>query len=318
VRLGAQQVLRRLPINLRPWLGIKKSCNPVTLGLCLQAFTYLSSFFPEKKDFYANESRFLLDELERLQSKGYHGACWGYDFDWETRYGAIPAFVPTSVATGIISNALFQHYTVTGNTRALKLCKAAASFVLNDLRKSYQGHSFCYSYSPVDQHLVLNATMKAARILVQVYSITAESRLLDEARKTVEFVMRCQESSGAWPYAVGDSRTWVDNFHTGYILDCLEEYMRLSGDTEFQPSLEKGLKFYLKFFFDAGEVPKYYRFGYTTQAEKVALWMIQNMQDKEGFFYYQKHRYYTNKIPFMRWSNAWMFVGLSYLVLKRR
>jgi hypothetical protein len=39
--------------------------------------------------------------------------------------------------------------------------------------------------------------------------------------------------------------------------------------------------------------------------------MIQNMQDKKGFFYFRKYPNNTEKISFMRWSNAWMFVGLS-------
>ena len=46
-------------------------------------------------------------------------------------------------------------------------------------------------------------------------------------------------------------------------------------------------------------------------AKKIAKWAIGNMQDKEGYFYYQKTRWYTNKIPYMRWSQAWMFYALS-------
>jgi len=38
------------------------------------------------------------------------------------------------------------------------------------------------------------------------------------------------------------------------------------------------------------------------------------MQDIEGFFYYQKWKWYTNKIPYIRWSQAWMFYALAYLI----
>ncbi|MCK5633344.1 hypothetical protein KAH94_06320, partial [bacterium] len=37
----------------------------------------------------------------------------------------------------------------------------------------------------------------------------------------------------------------------------------------------------------------------------------------KGYFYYQKHFIYFNKISYMRWSQAWMFYALcslSYLV----
>src|SRR5947209_4368823 len=40
-RFGAQQVLRRLPVNLRPMLGIGKGVNPVTLGLALEGYAAL-------------------------------------------------------------------------------------------------------------------------------------------------------------------------------------------------------------------------------------------------------------------------------------
>jgi hypothetical protein len=49
-------------------------------------------------------------------------------------------------------------------------------------------------------------------------------------------------------------------------------------------------------------------------ALKIAEWAITNMQDETGFFYYQKTRWLTNRIPYMRWSQAWMFVALSLLM----
>ena len=42
----------------------------------------------------------------RPASPGWSHPCWGYPFDWETRYGPIPANTPTIVATGIVTNAL--------------------------------------------------------------------------------------------------------------------------------------------------------------------------------------------------------------------
>jgi len=35
------------------------------------------------------------------------------------------------------------------------------------------------------------------------------------------------------------------------------------------------------------------------------------MWSKKGYFYYQKHRFYTNKISYMRWSQAWMLLAIS-------
>jgi hypothetical protein len=50
-------------------------------------------------------------------------------------------------------------------------------------------------------------------------------------------------------------------------------------------------------------------------ADRVLNWTVNNMQSKHGYFYYQKRKYITNKIPYMRWSQAWIFYGLSYYLL---
>ena len=49
-------------------------------------------------------------------------------------------------------------------------------------------------------------------------------------------------------------------------------------------------------------------------AKKIAGWTIINMQDENGYFYYQKWPFFTNKISYMRWNQAWMMFSLSLLI----
>ncbi len=336
IRFATQQVVRRSRVNLRPLLFVSPGLNPVTLGLSIQAYTYLTSLFPEKSDFYHQEIYRLIDKLQELQSSGYSGACWGYNFDWESRYDSIPAFTPTAVATGIITNSLFTNHQFCENKSCKELCINAAQFVLNDLNKTFEGEKFCYSYSPLDRQIVFNATMKAARILAQAYSLTGNTQYLLEAKKTVAFVMHYQRSDGAWVYAHRDARKWVDNYHTGYILECLGEYINLSNDHEYEQNLTKGLNYYFDHFIESGKIPKFYdqktypvdctaaaqliltllRFDRIEVAKEVGIWMIENMQDDGGSFYFRKFSTYVIKTPFMRWSNAWMLLALSRLMYK--
>ena len=335
IRFGFQQVFRRIPVNVRPLLGIKKGLNPVTLGLSIQAFTFLSQVNKDKEDFHKQKLNDCLNELIRLQSKGYSGSCWGYDFDWEARYARINAYTPTIVTVGFITNALFGYYKIYKDERAKNLILSASQFAIKDLNRTYDKEGdFCFSYSPNDNQVVFNATMKGARLLAQCYSINKNEKLLSEAKKTIAFVMKYQRANGSWSYSEGDSRIWVDNFHTAYVLDCLSEYIKLSGDKTFGNNLEAGKEYYIRNFFEDDGKPKYYsnktypidstsaaqsiltliRLGQNDLAEKVLLWMIENMQSNEGFFYYQKRKNYTNKISYMRWSNVWMFLALSYFL----
>ncbi len=333
IRFLAQQFIKRFPFNLRPFLGIKKGLNPVTLGLCIQGYTYMLKIYPEKQKEIQNKIEKLIGKLELLIPNGFHGACWGYDFDWEARYASIPAYQPTVVATGIITNALFQHYKETGSSRAFKLCESAAQFVLNDLNRTYDSsnNSFCFSYSPFDSQAVFNASMKAVRLLVQVYSVTKNELLKDTARSAALFVMKHQREDGAWIYSTSKAGKWIDNYHTGYVLDCLMDYQTCTGDNSFSGNLERGLRFYLKNFFLPYSQPKFYDnnpfpvdctaaaqslltltlFGEKNIAERVAVFMTNNMQREDGAFYFRKYKTHTEKTSFMRWSNAWMMAGIA-------
>ena len=50
-------------------------------------------------------------------------------------------------------------------------------------------------------------------------------------------------------------------------------------------------------------------------ADSVLLWTLRKMQSRKGFFYYQKNRFLTNRISYMRWAQAWMFYALSEYIL---
>ncbi|MGE0568921.1 MAG: delta-aminolevulinic acid dehydratase [Bacteroidia bacterium] len=332
LRFGFQQVVKRFPINLRTLFFIPKGLNPVTLGLCIQGYCNMAKANQKNSDLYEEKVCYLIDKLEKLIPEGYSGACWGYDFDWEARYSKIPSYQPTIVATGIITNALFIAYEVFQNKKAFDLCNSACEFVLKDIKRTYdKDKDFCFSYSPFDYQEVFNASMKGVRLLAQVYSVTKREELKVEARKATSFVVKHQRNDGAWKYSNSKSGVLVDNYHTGYVLDCLDEFSKRTDDIEFDQNIKKGFDYYVGNFFENDGMPKFYdnksypadctaaaqsmltltRFGDISLATKVAQWMIINMQDAKGYFYFRKFKSYTIKQSFMRWSNAWMFTGMS-------
>lgn len=334
LRVAGVQTLKRLPLNVRPVLRIKKGYNPVTLAFVLEGCAYLAQVdLGRSQDAYRVRASELVEELARLRSQGT-GACWGYDFPWEARYGSLSAEMPTIVATGLVSNALFVSYRLLGLDEAFALCESAARFVLEDLpRLSADESAFCWAYFPGDNQRVLNATMKGAKLCAQVYSVTKNESYLRPATQTARFVARHQREDGSWPYAIGDRRSWADNFHTAYILDAFDEYQRCTGDPQFQDVLQRGLRYYLETFFAQGTIPKYYddelfpidatacaqslltlcRFNEIERASTVADWTIRHLQCSDGHFAYQVRRGYRITIPYMRWASAYMFAGLSRL-----
>lgn len=336
VRIAAEQALKRSPLNPRRILGIPKGYNPVTLAFVLEASACRARAEPDRIEIHRSRASDCIAELHRLRTPGFSGACWGYDFPWEARYGHLPAGTPTIVATGLVTNALFVAYRLLGAEGAFALCESAARFVLDDLpRLSGDQGTFCWAYFPGDKQRVLNATMKGARLCAQVYSVTADEACLAAASQTAEYVARQQREDGSWPYAVGDTRPWADNFHTAYVLDAFDTYEECAGDDRFRSVKDRGWDHYRSSFFESGEIPKYYanqlypvdatacaqsiltlcRFGDVETARRVANWTIREMQFPDGHFAYQVRRRRTVRIPYMRWSSAYMYAGLSRLQL---
>ena len=336
IRFGAQQFVKRFPLNIRPLLFIPKGLNPVSLGLCIQGYASLVLIDTKKRNLYLDKINLLANQLKTLIPDGFSGTCWGYDFDWEARHFKISEYQPTVVATGIIINGLYHAWRITGKNSLMDIIVNSANFILNDLNKLYDGDSLCFSYSPYDKQRVFNASMKGVRLLAQVYSITQEKNQKIIAKKAVEYVIKNQKENGSWEYSLAKKGDWIDNYHTGYILDCLQDYITLCNDEVYQINLNKGFKYYKETFICLDGRPSFYsdkvypidctaasqsilslaKFGEIDLAKKVANWMIDNMQGVDGSFYFRKFRSFTNKTSFMRWSNAWMFAAFSYLLMK--
>ncbi len=330
LRLAALQGLRRLPVNIRPMLGIRPQINAISIGWGLKAYALINDEGARKRIDWG------LERLRECQIAGYSGACWGYYFGWQTRAGMKPANLPIIVSTAFIGSGLLDVYERYDRQECLRWARSACDFILKDLNRSPGERGFCFSYSPTDHEQVFNASMLGAQLLARVGSITGEQELLDAARQAVEFTIDHQSPDGSWRYGLEKHWAFIDNFHTGYVLECLRDYIRYTGDTRFQDALAHGWEFYRDNFFQDGRIPKYYHnrlepidshaaaqaivtlldFNDPETAASVARWSIEHMQADGGYFIYQIRRRYSNRIPYLRWSNAWMLYALARMIVK--
>lgn len=333
-RLIFLQFHKRFPLNLRPFWGIKKERNPKGIGLFLLA---LLKLYKEKKDdeylqLINNFKAWLIEDI----SDGYSGACWGYNFKWQSRAFYLPKGYPTVVNTSYIARAFLMAFEILGDKEDLRIARSACDFVLKDLHRLEDGHSVGFSYTPLDNYYVNNATALASALLSSVYKVTREEKLREYAKKSIQFVIDNQKKNGSWNYAEDATglSVGIDNFHTGFILESIMNYIDSTSDSTYAENLNKGLHFYQENLFADSGIPKYFHnklypidIHSAAQAiitlsalrnrgadmricQKVVNWTIQNLQDKQGYFYYQKTRFYLNKISYMRWAQAWMLLAL--------
>lgn len=335
-RLAWIQFFKRSPFNFRKILLVPKNYN--AKGIALFCTGYYNLYKISKDEHSLKKVTELADLLLELTTKGYAGSCWGYYFDWQARAFFQPGGTPTVVATSFVADALLNAYEITGLEKYKAAAVSSASFVVNDLnREVMKDGSLCFSYSPLDNSQVFNASLLGARLLARVYAITRNEELLSLARGAVKFACDHQQENGAWAYGNYSFHQWVDSFHTGFNLECIWEFQHYTGDTSFKENIEKGLHYYLQSFFTAEGIPKYYNNKtypvdihapaqlivtlarmqrlneHSAQVNKVLHWTIQHMQHrKKGYFFYQKKKILSSKIPYMRWAQAWMFYAYSY------
>jgi hypothetical protein len=343
-RLVWTQLVKRSPVNLRRLTLVPPQKN--AKGTALFALAALANYRRLKTTEAESEARDLLDELVSLQISGYSGAAWGYNFDWQSRHFFAPRGTPMIVPTAFAARALLQAAETFRDEQYLKTARNSCEFILQDLRRTVETEAeLCFSYSPIDQTRVFNASLLAAETLASVGAVTDENEFCDFATRAARYVVKKQRDDGAWVYGAAANQQWIDNFHTAYVLQSLARIMKSCAvaDTRvFTGALERGYNFWHERFFLADGWPKYYDDalypgdthtaaaaivtllelrqldnGALSLAEKIAAWLLNNMRDSRGFFFYQRKRFHTVRAPYMRWSQAWTAYALARLLEER-
>jgi len=341
LRIAYIQLLKILPFNLRPLLGVPKGFNPKGLGLLLSASSQLYAFTRQRN--YLKKLTHLSNLLLQSQSQSYSGNCWGYNFDWQSRVFFVPRFTPTIVNTAYVAHGFLDAHEAAGEAEYLKIARSACDFILNDLHRSEENGALCFSYTPIDRLKVYNASILGAALLARVARLTGEAVLLATARSAVDYVMHHQNDDGSWYYADTYVQKWIDSFHTGFILESLDRYIGASDDRRYESHLEKGYRFYVEHFFLESGVPKYFhnvtypidihsaaqgivtliklkRLHPESEAtlNRLIRWTLSHMQSRKGYFYFQKRKLFTNKIPYIRWSQSWMYYAMTHYIRDAR
>lgn len=337
-RLAWIQFFKHSPLNFRRIAAVPKEYNPKGIGLFLIGFCNL--YKTTRKEEFLERIRFFTELLLNMRSKGWSGSCWGYNFDWQSQAFFQPRYTPTIVASSFIANALLDAWEIIRDNSILIAVRSTADFISKDLNRTYDSSgNFAFSYSPLDQTAIYNASLLGSCVLARLFHITGETWMKEMAASPVRYCIEVQNTDGSWFYSPLPHHKWIDNFHTGFNLECLARYMYYTGDHQFTRNLEKGFSFWLNNFFTEDGIPRYYHnrlfpIDLHSTAElilassrtgkfhknlplinKVLGWTLKHMQSKEGYFYYQKSKFFINRIPYIRWTQAWMFAALSeYLV----
>src|SRR5437660_1133106 len=270
-RLAWTQFHKRSPINFRSLVRVPRERN--SKGIALFALAALADYRRQGTKETEIEARELLDDLMCMRLKGFSGAAWGYNFDWQSRSFFAPRGTPMMVPTAFAARALCEAAQVFSRDEYLPFARTICDFILNDLNRTAElRDEVCFSYSPLDRTRVFNASLLAAETLATVGKLTGEESLCELAMRAALYVVRRQRDDGSWAYGADSYQSWSDNFHTAFVLTSLARILKAhvqklksdgvknhsdDGD-EIRRAIGRGYEFWRSSFFLADGWPKYY------------------------------------------------------------
>jgi hypothetical protein len=327
------QVVKRSPVDLRPVLGIGAAHSSAALAQVVSAYA-IADFLPSEER-RAKLAR-LLGTLQAQRCSGFEEPCWGYHFDVQTRVFFYPKGSPNTIATAFVGLALVDSFEATRDPELLELAVGAGDFFLRHVPQVETDAGAYFGYLAGDRTPIHNANMLACALLARLARHTRRSDMAAAARAGVLYTIASQRADGSWPYGELPHLSWVDGFHTGYVLDSL--MICVAARTAGAAALEKGLAYYRATLFHEDGTPKYFRSStypvdsqcvaqgiqtfaragdrdprYREMAWTVFRYALRRMRRSDGAFRFQRRRLWRNGTPHVRWSEAPMLLALTHL-----
>ena len=333
-RIAWLQLHKRSPVNLRRLVGVPKKRNPKGIALIILGLMQRCKIGSDSADL--NEAILLGDWLltQCVDRNIWKHCAWGYHFDWAARAFFVPRGKPNAITTCYVARALYELGHATGQSRFIEAAIDAGRFIdglyVCTLEFEY------YSYIPGETAFVHNASLWSAAVVAQTAMITGDEPMCDRALRVARQSASMQQQDGRWRYGTRGHHAFVDGFHTGYNLEALDLIQKACKVQEFSNVIEKGLGYYKNNFFLPDGTVKYYNncvwpldthsvaqaavtlikvSGTTDDLTLVNTLLIRAHEslyliDKKRFVY-QKGRWLTNRINYLRWTQAWAFYALS-------
>ncbi len=304
-------------------------------------FAYLYQL-TEKEEYYERAMHFL-DELIKSRCPDFEHYCWGYPFNWETKYGIMKKGTPLITITPYAYEAFSAVYNIDKKSKWLDIMHSIAKHAYNDINDTVISPeiSAC-SYSPFDHTDVINANSYRAFLLTHASLLFNENTYLETAQKNLNFVIDNQQENGSWYYARNSERHFIDHFHTCFVLKNLAKIKLLTKSDKCNSTIDKGIEYYTKNLFDENGRPKpfsqaprltIYKHELYDYAECVNIGILlngrsetletltkgvirdlfDNWQTSEGYFRTRKLFFGWNNVPMHRWGLSQIFRSLCLL-----
>ena len=236
----------------------KRQRFPIADAHYAMGFATLSQVLGEQT--YYHRAVHFLEMLEATRCPEQKHYAWGYPFDWVGIGGTIKAGTPLITTEPYVYEAFTQVYDIDRDRRWRNIMRSLAQHASEDY--------FDYETSPLASRTsygpspepnpggVVNASAYRAFLLTKASVDFAEEKYRKQAERNLHFVLESQNADGSWFYAMDGTRSFVDHFHTCFVMKALAKIERLTGDSHCTAALDKGVRYYVRHLFDEAGLPK--------------------------------------------------------------
>jgi hypothetical protein len=322
----------------------KKQRLPIADAHYASAFAFLAK--KDGREYHYGRAVHFLRVLIETRSPRFARFGWGYPFDWVTADGTLASDTPLITTVPYAYEAFAQVYRLDGDRQWLEIMKSIAEHVAADYQEyptSSDAASCSYTPPPADQENVVNASAYRACLLTKAAYDLGEPRYKDAACRNLNFVLAAQSADGSWRYATDERRSFIDHFHTCFVMKALAKIEAVTGDTRCAMAIERGVDYYTRDLFDADGLPKpfsqkprftVYRRELYDYAECVNLGvllrgrfaamdaalntvvidLLNRWRKSDGSFRARELLFGWDNVPMHRWAQSQIFRSLSFLL----
>jgi hypothetical protein len=229
---------------------------PIADAHYAMGFALLAKLYDD--DGYYRRAVHFLNVLEETRCPNYEDYCWGYPFNWETRYGTFTEGTPLITTVPYVYEAFSAVYAIDSDPKWRRIMQSIANHAFTAYREMQTGPdagSCGYTPSPNDPCGVINASAYRAFLLTKAAVELSEPRYLEAARRNLNFVLSSQNEDGSWYYAIDGIRDFIDHFHTCFVLKALAKIDQLTGNRQIANAIERGVDYYTKKLVDESKLP---------------------------------------------------------------
>lgn len=289
---------------------------------------------------YHERAVHYLEMLKQTRCPAYSRFAWGYPFHWETVWGTFPQGTPMITGTPYCYDAFADMFAIDGNPDWRLVMESIAEHVLNDIHDTELAPGVCAcSYTPIDRRQVVNANSYRAQMLARASKDLGKPEYWAVGERNLRYVLQNQNADGSWPYATDGLGTFIDNFHTCFVLKHLARIYEITQMPEVWQAIEKGAEYYRKNLLDDSGLPvpfakaprlTVYRRELYDYAECINLALLLRLrlpewddillrllndilarwQKPNGSFRSRKLRFGWDNCPMHRWAQAQLFRSL--------